>query len=156
MPDEKATNGKSNQVGYGKLYYKWCMAINKLLSKSPQKLEKLEKQKRKRHKKAEENYERVLLEFREMEQKYSEEDKKLRTCEKKLRLAERSKNKAEKIYKQEAFNKALDFLGMDLTLEDVMAFSGFLALMSLVLAFIIVIPLFIFLNLDRGSSEFFP
>jgi hypothetical protein len=155
MPDEKATNGRSNQVGYGKLYYKWCMAINNRLSKSPQKLEKLEKKKRKRYKKAEENYERVLLEFREMEQKYSEEDKKVRTCEKKLKLAERSKSRAEKIYKQEEFYKAVDFLGMDLTLEEVMAFSGFLAVMSLVFAFVMVIPIFIFLNLDIIEAGMF-
>lgn len=152
---EDSKEEKPMQNEYGMLYYRWCTIVNNRFSQSPSKLEKLEKQKKGRYKKADERYESALLEFREIEQKYSDEEKKYKTYEKKLKLAEKSKNKAERVYKQEEFNKAVDFLGMDITLEEVMVFSGFCAVLSLILAFLLVIPLFIFLNLDVIEAGMF-
>jgi Flp pilus assembly protein TadB len=143
------------QNEYGMLYYRWCTKINNRFPKSPSKLEKLEKQKKSRYKNADERYNKTLLEFREIEQKYSEEEKTYKTFEKKLKLAEKAKNKAERIYKQEEFNKAVDFLGMEITLDEVMVFSGFCSMLSLIIAMLLVIPLFIFLNLDIMEAGMF-
>jgi Flp pilus assembly protein TadB len=155
MPESGFSKDNPNQIGYGRLYYRWCNKINNLTYRSPQKLEKSEKQKKERYRKAEARYEKAFLEFREIEQKYSEEDRKFRSFEKRLKLAEKSKDKAEKIYNQKEFYKAIDFLGMDLTLEDVMSFSGFLAVISLILALVIVVPIFIILDSELIETGMF-
>jgi Flp pilus assembly protein TadB len=146
MPDEETSRQGPDQLSYGRTYLKWCKRINRGFPASPQKLERLEEKKRKRFKKAEKGYESALLELREVEQKYSEEDRKFRICEKKLRIAEKEKDKAERMHKQKDFYKAVDFLGMDITLEDVMKLSGTFAVISTVLVMVIIIPLFFIFN----------
>jgi Flp pilus assembly protein TadB len=146
MPDEIFSKPGPDQIEYGRTYLKWCRRINSGFPTSSQKLEKLEEKKRKRFKRAENRYESALLKFREVEQKYSDDERKFRTFEKKLRLAEKAKDKAERIYRQKDFYKSVDFLGLDITLEDVMKFSGTLAVISMVLVMVIMIPLFLIFN----------
>jgi Flp pilus assembly protein TadB len=155
MHDTNIQKQTPKPIGYGTTYYKWCTAINNKFGQSSQKLEKMERQKKKRFKDAEQRYERSLLEFREAQQKYSEEDKRYKNLEKKMEHSEKAKDKAERIYKQEKFNKAVDFLGLDLTLEDVLHFSGFCAVLSLVFAILMVIPMFILLNMTIFEAGMF-
>ncbi len=147
MPDERLSNQPPDQMWYGRKYQKWCKGINNSFPTSSQKLERLEEKKKERFKKAESRYESALFEFRELEKKYSQEDRRYRSQEKKLRIAEKAKDKAERIYKQKEFYKAVDFLGMDITLEEVMKFSGVLAMIFMILLVIFAIPLYFILSI---------
>jgi Flp pilus assembly protein TadB len=150
MPDTELSEwkGEGQENVYGNLFFRRCKSVNSKFGSSTDKIEKIENRRRERFKKEEESYNLVLKEFREVEQKYSESDQNYKKAEKKLKIADKKLKKAERIFKQEKFNKAVDFLGMDITLQEVMLFAGFCAILSLIIGFVLVILAFIILNMD--------
>jgi Flp pilus assembly protein TadB len=150
--------GKDRDVlhsGYGALYLRWCKAVNRKFPTKPEKLNRLKQQKKTRLNKEEKKYNRALLEFRNTEKNHPDSHKKFISAERKLKAAEKSFEKAQRIYKQEKFNFALDFLGLDLSIQEVSVFSGFMAILSLVCAFLLAIPAFIFLDLTLIEAGMF-
>lgn len=132
---------------YGRVYFKWCKLIYFKFGPSLKKKEKIENKRKEKFKKEEERFNRILKEFREIEENYSESDPIYTKIEKKVKTAEKSFEKEKRMYRQEKFKKAIDFLGMDITLSEVMTFSGFCAMIFLIFGFVLVILAFIFLNM---------
>lgn len=150
MPDSELREGKIEQQEnvYGNVFFRWCKAVNNKFTSSPEKLQKIENKRKERFKKSEESYNKAMREFREIEQKYSESDKNYKNGERRLRAAEKAYKNAERIYKQEKFNRAVDFLGVDISLQEVMVFAGFCAVISLIIGFVLVIIAFLFINMS--------
>jgi Flp pilus assembly protein TadB len=150
MPEKELAESKKElkNLEYGNVYFRWCKSVSNRFSPSSEKLEKMEKQKKDRFLNEEKKYTKIHNQFREIESRYSESHKKYKGAQKRLKAAEKSLTKAEQMYKQEKFNRSVNFLGWDLTLTDVITFSGVFAVLSLVLVFIAVIPIFIFLKMD--------
>ena len=132
---------------YGQVFCKWCKGVNFKFGPSLKKKEKIENTRKERFKKEEQRYNKTLNEFRKVEENYSESDPIYMRTEKKLKTAKKSFEKKKRIYRQEKFKKAIDFLGMDVTLSEVMTFSGFCALIFLIFGFVLVILAFVFLNM---------
>lgn len=150
MPDSELKGWKAEQVqkGYGNVYFAWCKAVSSRFLNSPEKLERMENKRKERFKNEEERYNKALKEFREIEQKYSESDQTYEEGEKRLKAAEKAFKKAERLYKQEKFNNAKDFLGMDISIQEVMLFAGFCSVLTLFIAFMLVILAFLLLNMS--------
>jgi Flp pilus assembly protein TadB len=150
MPDEEFAESRKEPKNseYEGLYYRWCKSVNSKFSPSPEKLEKIEKQKKDRFQKEETIYNNIHNEFREIESRYNASNKKYRQAQKKLKASEKSLAKAERLYRQEKFNGAVNFLGIDLTLQEVITFSSVSAVLSFFLILMAVIPLFIIFNMD--------
>ncbi|MEE9150271.1 MAG: hypothetical protein V3U20_00365 [Thermoplasmata archaeon] len=150
MPDSDLGDWKAKHQEnvYGNVFFRWCKAVNNRFAPSPEKLEEMENKRKERFKKEEQRYHITLKEFREIEQKYSESDQNYKRADKKLKASEKALRNAERIYKQEKFNKAVNFLGLDITLHEVMLFAGFCAVVSLGIGFVLVILAFLILNMS--------
>ncbi|UCG68588.1 MAG: hypothetical protein JSV09_12375 [Thermoplasmata archaeon] len=150
MPDSEPDQGKVGQKenDYGGQFFRWCKLINKRFGSSPEKLNAAENKRMEKFKKEEERYHQALKEFRETQGRFSESHPQYKKVEKKFKAAEKNKEKAERIYKQEKFKKAVDFLGIDISLPEVMLFAGFCGVISLIIGFVILIPLLLVFNLN--------
>ncbi len=155
MPEFDEWESAPHYTGYGSVFFRGCRKANNLFPTSSAKLEKIENAKKRRYEKVEKRYEQAKREFQECEKKFSEEGKDYKKAEKKLKNSETSLSKAERIFTQEKFNKAVELLGMDLTLQEVMLFSGFCAVVSLLIGFVVVFSLFVFLALDIMEAGMF-
>jgi Flp pilus assembly protein TadB len=128
-PEPEELGFESQDSGYGHVYLSWCRAVNNRFPSSPKKLEKIEIKRKERFKKVEERYQKALLNLKEIEQNYDDTHKIYRSSSAKLKQAEKALARAERIYKQEKFNKAITLLGLDITLQETMTLAGFFALL---------------------------
>jgi len=137
----------SGDVKYGAFYLKWCRAVNKMFEPSPEKLDRTIARRKEIFKTSEARYKNAQREFRDIEYKFSKSHQIYKKAERNLRSMKRAHDKAERIYRQEKLNSALDLLGWDLSFDEIIAFAGFCAVLSLMAGFMVVIPIFILLDL---------
>jgi Flp pilus assembly protein TadB len=150
-PEPEDLGFESQDSGYGHIYLRWCKAVNNRFPSSPEKLKKIENKRKERFKKVEERYNKALIKFREIEQNYDVTHKNFRKFANKLKQAEKALVRAERIYKQEKFNKAITLLGMDITLQETMTFAGVCALITSLLGYLILV--FALLIFNKGITE---
>jgi Flp pilus assembly protein TadB len=142
---------ESQGSGYGHVYLRWYWVVNNRFPSSPEKLKRIDIKRKERYKKVEERYSQALLKFREIEQNYDEAHKSFRISANKLKQAEKKLERAERIYRQEKFNKAITLLGMDIALQETMTLAGFFALITFFLGFFILV--FALLIFNAGITE---
>ncbi|UCE35945.1 MAG: hypothetical protein JSW00_10285 [Thermoplasmata archaeon] len=150
MPDSefKGWEPESQEIGYGNRFYKWCKSVNRLFPTSPEKIERIETIKKERFKRKEELYYKAQEEFIKVEQKKKETDKHYKKSAAKLKHAEKDLARAERIYKQEKFAKAVGLLGMDITIHETMIFAGFCAIIFMVFGIVMIILTLLILNMS--------
>jgi hypothetical protein len=137
------------------LYLKWSRKVNKLFLSSPKKREGIEAKRKQIYEASEAKYNKAMMGFREIEYKFSDNHPSYKKAERKLRSAEKAHEKSERIYRQENLNSALDFLGWDMSFHEIVAFSGFCAVLSLILGFAVVVPVFILLDMSLMDAGLF-
>ncbi len=138
----------SQDSGYGQIYFRWCRKINNRFPFTQEKLKRIENKRKERFIKVEERYQKALLSLSEIQKNSDETHRSFPKAQTRLKKAEKKLNQAERIYKQEKFNKAVTLLGMDITLQEVMTFSGFCAFITFLLGFFILVFTLLIFNTE--------
>lgn len=140
---------------YGRWFSKGCRFVTDKMGPSPTKIEESAKRAKEKFKEEEKTYNQSLMEFREIEYIHSFKSPLYKKGARKHKKIEKRFKKAERIYKQEKFKKAVYFTGLNVQLHEVMLFATFLAIISLVIALIIAVLLLVLLNVQLLAAAMY-
>jgi Flp pilus assembly protein TadB len=132
---------------YGRWYAKGCRFVQDKFGPSSAKIEQNAKKAKERFMEEEKKYNQSLAEFREIEYTHQSNDPIYKKAARKHKKDEKRFKRAERIYTQEKFKKAVYFTGLNVELHEVILFASFLGFISLVIALLSAIIFIILLRI---------